>query len=51
MKEVGVELFACKACSDMYGVSENLEKPGITVKYVGKDLTEILKSGWVTITF
>ncbi len=51
MKEVGVQLTACKACANSYGVSEALEKLGITVKYMGKPLTEMLKSEWTTITF
>jgi hypothetical protein len=52
MKEAGVELFACKACADIYGVSETLTGLGIDVKYMGVPLTAALKkSDWVTITF
>lgn len=51
MKEVGVELLACKACSDRYGVSEVLQDMGIEVKYMGVGLTEMLKGGWTTLTF
>jgi hypothetical protein len=51
MKDQGVELLACKACADSYGVSEKLEALGIEVKYTGVPLTEMLKSGWTTITF
>jgi len=51
MKEAGVELMACKACADMYGVSEDLEKLGIEVTYMGQPLTEMLKSGWTSMTF
>lgn len=51
MKEEGVELLACKACADLYGVSEKLTELGITVKYMGKDLTEMLKGGWIHMTF
>ena len=52
MKEAGVELFACKACADNYGVSDKLAGLGIDVKYMGMPLTEILKkSDWKTITF
>jgi hypothetical protein len=43
MREAGVSLLACKACSDSYGVSESLEKLGIDVKYMGEPFTEILK--------
>ena len=51
MKEVGVELLACKACADMYGVSGKLEELGVDVKYMGRPLTEMLKTEWVTVTF
>ena len=51
MKDAGVELFACKACADTYGVSGKLAELGIDVKYMGVPLTEMLKTGWVTVTF
>lgn len=38
MKEAGVNLLACKKCSDMYEVSEDLIRLGIEVKYMGKPL-------------
>ncbi len=51
MRKAGVELLACKACADRYGVSEALQSMGIDVKYMGVGLTEMLKSGWTTLTF
>ena len=51
MMEAGVEVVACKACADLYGVSDKLESMGIEVKYMGVPLTEMLKSDWTTITF
>ena len=51
MKEGGVELLACKACADMYGVSDKLKELGIEVKYIGKDLSEMLQAGWTCLTF
>jgi hypothetical protein len=45
MKEAGVVLQACKACSDRYGISDQLEALGIEVKYMGPPLTQFLKSG------
>ena len=51
MKDEGVELLACKACADMYGVSVKLEELGVEVKYMGVPMTEMLKSDWVTMTF
>ena len=51
MKEEGVDVIACKACADSYGVSEKLEAIGINVFYVGQDFTKMLKSNWETVTF
>jgi len=51
MKEIGVELLACKACADSYGVSETLESFGIEVKYMGIPLTDYLKNDIKVITF
>ncbi|MDR3600381.1 MAG: DsrE family protein [Desulfosporosinus sp.] len=43
VKNAGVELLACKACADSYGVSEVLENMGINVQYTGQVLTDFLK--------
>jgi len=51
MKDAGVILEACKACSDRYGVSEELERLSIDVKYMGIPLTEYMKEGRNIITF
>jgi hypothetical protein len=51
LREAGVELLACKACADMHGVSDELEKLGIEVKYMGQPLTDMLKSGWAVLTY
>lgn len=51
MKDAGVEVFACKACADMYEVSDKLSELGVVVKYIGKDLSEMLQSGWTQLTF
>jgi hypothetical protein len=50
IQSLGVEVFACKACSDMYGVSEQLTELGIKVMYMGQPLTTYLKEGWATIS-
>lgn len=47
----GIQVEACKACSDSYGVSEVLENLGIEVRYLGKTLTEYLKSGKKILNF
>jgi hypothetical protein len=51
MKTAGIELFACKACSDRYEVSDKLQELGINVKYIGQDFTTMLKNDWVILTF
>ena len=52
IKEVGVKLLACKACADMYGVSNDLENIGFEVKFMGQPLTEFLKNNdYKVITF
>jgi len=43
MKEAGVKLLACKKCADLYGVSDDLRRLGIEVKYMGKPLTDYLR--------
>jgi len=50
MIDVGVAVFACKACSDTYGVTAELSALGIDVKYMGAPMTEMLKCGWKTLT-
>ena len=51
MKDEGVIVEACKACADMYGVSDKLASLGIDVKYMGKPITDMLKSGYASMTF
>lgn len=51
MMEVGVEVLACKACADLYGVSDKLETLGIEVDYMGVPMTDMLKQGWTSLTF
>jgi hypothetical protein len=46
----GVTLKACKGCSDLYGVSEDLEALGIEVKYMG-EITDYMKEGRHVLTF
>jgi hypothetical protein len=51
MEGDGVRVQACLACADSYGVTEQLRKLGIDVKYMGKPLTDLLKGGWKVLTF
>jgi hypothetical protein len=51
MKDEGIVLEACKACADMYGITDKLNELGIDVKYMGVALTDYLKSERHVITF
>ena len=47
----GVNVVACQACADSYGVTPQLRALGVEVKYMGKPLTDMLKDGWKVLTF
>jgi hypothetical protein len=51
MKDQGIELLACKACADQYGVSSKLEELGIDVRFSGSYLTDCIASEKKVITF
>lgn len=48
----GVEVIACKACADRYGISDRLSEIGVKVFYTGEALTNAIKSpDWAVLTF
>jgi hypothetical protein len=51
LASAGVELLACKACADRYGVSDRLTALGVDVIYMGAPLTHYLKRGVKVLTF
>ena len=51
MQKDGVVVEACIACSNAYGITEDLRKLGYDVKGMGKPLTDYLKSGAKVLTF
>jgi hypothetical protein len=51
MMASGVHVEACVACADMYGVAEVLRGMGVTVKGMGKPLSDMLKSDTKVLTF
>ena len=51
MMDDGVQVQACVACADSYGVSDRLREMKIEVKGMGPPLTEMLKTGWKVLTF
>jgi len=51
MMDDGVQVQACVACADSYGVSDRLREMKIEVKGMGPPLTQMLKTGWKVLTF
>ena len=51
MQKDGVVVEACVACTNAYGVTDDLRKLGYDVKGMGKPLTDYLKSGVRILTF
>jgi hypothetical protein len=52
MEADGVEILACVACADSYGVTAKLRELGIEVKGMGKPLTDLLQdNAWKVLTF
>ena len=45
----GTAVKACKGCSDMYEISDQLEKLGVEVKYMG-EITDYMKEGRHVLT-
>ena len=51
MIDAGIIIDACKRCADNYGVSEELEKIGVHVRFMGEPLTTYIKEKKSIITF
>lgn len=51
MIRLGIDVEACKVCTDRYGVSTSLEELGVAVKYIGEPFTHYIKSERTVITF
>jgi hypothetical protein len=52
LKAEGVELYACKGCADLYGISRKLSALGIDVMYAGTMLADAQKDAdWHVLTF
>ena len=47
----GVEILACKWCSDRMGITPQLEAQGINVVYVGPIISQLIRDGWAQLTF
>lgn len=42
---------ACKALSDRDGISENIEKMGVAVEFVGSIISDLIKDGYIPMVF
>jgi len=51
MMNDGIKIQACLACTYSSGVTDQLRKLRIEVKYMGKPLTDLIKGGWRILTF
>jgi len=51
MSKNGITLTSCKWCAEQYGVVEQLEVLGVEVKYMGKPLTNYIKSERKVLVF
>lgn len=50
MINMGVNVEACKNCSDEFGVTDDLVRLGISVRYMGEKLTGHIKEGETVLT-
>jgi len=48
---LGETVYVCKACSDKYGASEELEKMGCRIEYVGPVSTEFIRQGYTVFSW
>ena len=51
LQSYGVEVIACKWCADRMKITTILEEAGIQVVGVGPVISQLLKDGWVSLTF
>ena len=49
--DAGIDVRACRACSDNFKVTRSLEELGVNVQYVGKLVSQMLKEGWHQLSF
>jgi hypothetical protein len=51
LRDIGLEIMACKWCADRMGITGELEELGIKVVYVGPIISQLLRDGWASLTF
>lgn len=47
----GITVEACQGCTEAYGITEKIRDMGITVRYMGEPLTEIMQGDEKLIVF
>jgi hypothetical protein len=47
----GVDIEACQGCTEAYGITDKIKGLGINVRYMGEELTAILKSDEKLVVF
>ncbi len=47
----GIEVDACEGCTKAYNITDKIRSLGITVRYMGESLTQIIESNEKLITF
>jgi Uncharacterized protein conserved in archaea len=50
MLNMGISVEACKDCSDVCEVTDDLERLGVNVRFMGEPLTNYIKSGEPILT-
>jgi hypothetical protein len=50
MLKMGISVEACKDCSDVCEVTDDLEKLGVNVRFMGAPLTDYIKAGEPVLT-
>jgi hypothetical protein len=51
LRDIGIEIMACKWCADRMNITAKLKELGIKVLYVGPIISQLLKDGWAALTF
>jgi hypothetical protein len=52
-KEIAAQggVFACRAISDIRGISTEMEKLGVKVEYMGKIISGLIKEGYIPMVW
>ena len=51
LQTAGIDVLECRACADSMNITDVLEEAGIKVVYVGPAISNLLKDGWISLTY